>query len=445
MICGRQARRRGCDDAGGRPGSRGQRGRGGACPAGRPGACPARGDPGAGPAPGRAGGAGSRRPACCHAVGRLLRARLAVRCQRRSAGRGSGWPPPPRGARRAAPGAERLRTRGPEQHPEPPQCPIAPGLAGARVHSPHRARLLPGRSAAPGGRVLGVLEVMREPGYRFSPGDEDLLRGLAGAVAVAVSNARLLRQAQEEVAERRRAEAALRESEARLAEAQRIAHLGSWEWDVLQDRITWSDELYRIYGLAPQQFQATFAAFLECIHPDDRERVQQHVEQAARSGAPFEFQHRIIRPDGTIRVLHARGEVFVDASGQPVRMAGTGQDVTEQQETELRAQQLRVEQAARAEAEAAERRLQAILDGSPAVISVKDTEGRYLTINRRYETLLGVSRAQVRGLTDYDLFPPEVADTLRENDQRALRTRAPVETEEVIRLPDGPHTYLEIG
>lgn len=294
------------------------------------------------------------------------------------------------------------------------------------------------------GESLGVLEVMREPGYRFSPGDEDLLRGLAGAVAVAVSNARLLRQAQEEVAERRRAEAALRESEARLAEAQRIAHLGSWEWDVLQDRITWSDELYRIYGLAPQQFQATFAAFLECIHPDDRERVQQHVEQAARSGAPFEFQHRIIRPDGTIRVLHARGEVFVDASGQPVRMAGTGQDVTEQQETELRAQQLRVEQAARAEAEAAERRLQAILDGSPAVISVKDTEGRYLTINRRYETLLGVSRAQVRGLTDYDLFPPEVADTLRENDQRALRTRAPVETEEVIRLPDGPHTYLAV-
>lgn len=136
-----------------------------------------------------------------------------------------------------------------------------------------------------------------------------------------------------DVSERRRAEEELRRSEAGLAEAQRIAHVGSWEWDVRADRITWSDELHRIYGVDPATFDPTYEAYLERIHPDDRERVSGIVGTSFETHEPFAFSHRAVRPDGTIRVLDSRGAVVVE-DGEIVRMAGTAHDVTERVEVE---------------------------------------------------------------------------------------------------------------
>lgn len=106
------------------------------------------------------------------------------------------------------------------------------------------------------------------------------------------------------------------------------AAVARWEWDILADRVTWSDELYRMYGLEPREFRASYQAFIERVHPDDRERVGAIVGQALRDGKPFAFEHRLVRPDGTIRVLHARGAVERAADGQMTRMHGTTQDVT---------------------------------------------------------------------------------------------------------------------
>jgi PAS domain S-box-containing protein len=121
----------------------------------------------------------------------------------------------------------------------------------------------------------------------------------------------------------------LRESEARLEEAQRIAHVGYWERDLATDRITWSDETYRIYGLPPQESQIDFAGFQARIHSEDRPVVSRAVAEALRGGPRYDVEYRVIRPGGEMRIVHSRGDVTTDESGQPRRMFGTLQDITE--------------------------------------------------------------------------------------------------------------------
>ncbi|HZO30578.1 MAG TPA: PAS domain-containing protein, partial [Chloroflexota bacterium] len=150
----------------------------------------------------------------------------------------------------------------------------------------------------------------------------------------------------QDITERVRAERALARREAQLAEAQRLAHLGSWERDVASGRLTWSDELYRIYGLEPQEIPASFEAFMAHVHPDDAARVRAINEDAVRSGEPFEYQARILRPDGEVRHYHSRGAVLRDASGRPTRLVGVVQDATERMRAE-EARALQREQRAR--------------------------------------------------------------------------------------------------
>lgn len=146
-----------------------------------------------------------------------------------------------------------------------------------------------------------------------------------------------------ELGERKRAEEALRQSEASLREAQRIAHLGNWEWNVRSNELRWSDEIYSIFGLAPQQFGTTFEAFLDRVHPLDREKVDLAVRESIQTGKPFSLEHRVVRPDGKIGMVREKAEAVRDDAGQVARMIGTMQDVTEQKRIEaefLRAQRM---------------------------------------------------------------------------------------------------------
>ncbi|HEY7472141.1 MAG TPA: PAS domain S-box protein [Gemmatimonadota bacterium] len=141
----------------------------------------------------------------------------------------------------------------------------------------------------------------------------------------------------QDINEFKAAEAALRESEAGMAEAQALAHVGSWSWDIERDEVRWSEELYRVYGLEPGT-HLDYAGFLARVLPEDRDRVDRIVRGAYASGEPFDYLHGIVRADGEVRTIHARGRVVRDHSGRPVRMLGTGQDVTAvvQVENELR-------------------------------------------------------------------------------------------------------------
>ncbi|OAI14380.1 hypothetical protein A1359_11205 [Methylomonas lenta] len=130
----------------------------------------------------------------------------------------------------------------------------------------------------------------------------------------------------------------LQRSEASLAAAQHIAHMGNWDWNIVTDELIWSDEIYRIFGLQPQQFDATYQAFLDVVHPDDRAYVISEVNKAIAGETDYVIDHRIVLPEGSVRVVHEVGEVHVGETGQALRMIGSVQDVTElrQAESELK-------------------------------------------------------------------------------------------------------------
>lgn len=128
----------------------------------------------------------------------------------------------------------------------------------------------------------------------------------------------------------------LRESEARLAKAQRIAKLGNWEWDIKPDRLRWSDEVYAILNLRPYDFDGTCRAFLTHVHPDDRDDVSHAIESAIELNESFSVEYRIVSPTGEVRIVHQEAELEHDKKGKPVRLTGTIQDITEQSKTEDR-------------------------------------------------------------------------------------------------------------
>jgi PAS domain S-box-containing protein len=130
------------------------------------------------------------------------------------------------------------------------------------------------------------------------------------------------------LSERKRALESLDRERGNLAEAQELAHIGSWEWTLADDRIGWSEELFHIYGLDPLA-EVSGGSYLEQVHPDDRELVRETVARSLGDSRPFSFEHRVVRGDGTVCWVHARGRVIVDAAGVPVRMVGTSQDITD--------------------------------------------------------------------------------------------------------------------
>jgi len=132
-----------------------------------------------------------------------------------------------------------------------------------------------------------------------------------------------------DITEYRLAEEALRRSEARLSHAQSIAHIGSWEHDVAANASYWSAEASRMLGLAPGKFDGTLEAFLSYVHPEDREHVKRALREALDGGEPYRLDHRILRPNGTVRVVHEEAEVQFESKGQPLRMVGTVHDITE--------------------------------------------------------------------------------------------------------------------
>ncbi len=137
-----------------------------------------------------------------------------------------------------------------------------------------------------------------------------------------------------DITERKREEERLKQSERQLSEAQQLARIGNWVWDIPTNTVTWSDELYRIFGLEPQEFGATYEAFLERLHPDDREQVVRTIDKSLADAKPFANYQRVILPDGSVCILHTRGAVTTGADGRPVRMFGTAQDVTERMRAE---------------------------------------------------------------------------------------------------------------
>jgi PAS domain S-box-containing protein len=136
------------------------------------------------------------------------------------------------------------------------------------------------------------------------------------------------------VDDKRAAEDALRDLQARVDNAQQLANMGDYDWEIASDTNTWSDQLFRIYGYEPGEFAPTYERFLSMIHPEDQERIKAIHQDAYATGEPYEMIERIVRPDGEVRFLSSNGQVVTDDNGNPLRMRGTCIDITERVQAE---------------------------------------------------------------------------------------------------------------
>lgn len=123
-----------------------------------------------------------------------------------------------------------------------------------------------------------------------------------------------------------------RQSKGRLARGQRLINVGNWDWNLETREYSWSDKMYQIFNLKPQQFHIRTGTFLNCVHPDDRQKVVRALGKALVGKQSYNIDHRIVWPDGSVRFIHGEGAVTFDKAGRPIRMLGTVQDITVMQQ-----------------------------------------------------------------------------------------------------------------
>ena len=215
----------------------------------------------------------------------------------------------------------------------------------------------------------------------------------------------------QDISARIEAETALRQSEANLIVAQRIAHVGSWEWNIVADTVHWSREVFDFFGLEPADFNGKASAFFACVHPEDRVAVEESLRRALAGIGHFRHEHRIVRPDGGIRYAQSEGEVSFAADGTPLRMSGTVQDVTQRQEAEALLRN-------------SEERYRMLFDANPLPMWVYNPETlRFLDVNEAAIRHYGYSRAEFGRMSVMEIRPPEEVPLLLEYFARAEKEK----------------------
>ncbi len=226
-----------------------------------------------------------------------------------------------------------------------------------------------------------------------------------------------------DVTERKRAEEQLRRTTEFLSQAQAVAQIGSWEWDVATDVITWSDETYRIFGTERTAGPISYERYLALIHPEDRDAVMETVGRALEIHEPFEIDHRIIRPDGSLRFLNGRGAVVCDRAGRSARLIGAVLDITARKQAEEALRR-------------ANDRLQAVIQAAPLAILSFDTEGIVQTWNPAAERLFGWTASEVIGRM-LPIVPEELEEQCRAARRRVMQGEQLSERELIRRKKDG--------
>ena len=221
----------------------------------------------------------------------------------------------------------------------------------------------------------------------------------------------------------------LQESKTRLEEAQSIAHVGHWVWDVENDELTWSDETYRIFGLRPQERLINVETFQEMIHPEDREFVLRATQDRREGGRP-DIEFRIVRPGGEVRIVYSQGAVIRDVPGQPRQRFGTVQDITDRKRTQ---DKIREQETA----------LRQIVDLAPQLVTVFGPHRERLYANRILLDYLGISLDEWRQRPDsIEFLHPDDRERVHADSDRALSNGAPYELEFRVRKSSGNYRWF---
>ena len=228
--------------------------------------------------------------------------------------------------------------------------------------------------------------------------------------------------------ERRRSDEERARREKLLAETQRLARIGSWEWEVATDTITWSEELHRIFGTDPDTFDPSFEAYLARLPDADRELAQRVIGEALAQGGDFEFAHRVLRPDGEVREVQSQGQTVLGPDGTPERMFGIAQDMTHAIRARERERELEREQIARAEAEAAQQRIRGVVESITDAFVAVDHQLCITYMNPAGERVLGGSAAELTGRPLLGTLPAG-AEGIASACARSLASGEPVEME----------------
>jgi PAS domain S-box-containing protein len=207
-----------------------------------------------------------------------------------------------------------------------------------------------------------------------------------------------------DVSERKAAEIALRELSQQLKKAQEIAHLGHWSVDIASQKITWSEEVFRIFGLDPHQKEPSFEQYLGLLHPDDAQEFQDRMTKAVQ-GFAQDFDCRILRPDGEIRHINSHTELQYE-NGEVVQIFGTLIDITDRQEAENRVRE-------------SEGIWRILVDVTPAAVAMFDTQMRYLVANQAWYQEYGLENQEIIGRSHYEIFP-DVPQSWKETHARCL-------------------------
>jgi PAS domain S-box-containing protein len=249
--------------------------------------------------------------------------------------------------------------------------------------------------------------------------DELALTAVALLVVLGVFSLRRWNEPRQIITELKQADEKLRLSESQLVEAQRLAQIGSWNWDLRNNTLTWSDELYRIFGLQPQKFDVSYEAISGFIHPDDRELVRSVTTSSLETREPFNFHYRILRSDGEERIIYSRGNVVCDNQGNVIGLIGTAQDVTEHRRTEKELQEnIRGKEQSLA-------LLDTILSSAPIGFAFYNCDLVYERINATLASINGLSVEQHLGRTMRELLP-ELAAWAEPMMQQVIETGEPM-------------------
>ncbi|MFB2918376.1 MULTISPECIES: PAS domain S-box protein [Aerosakkonema] len=230
-----------------------------------------------------------------------------------------------------------------------------------------------------------------------------------------------------DITARKQAESALRQSESALAEAQKISHLGNWSFDIITQKIVWSEETFRIYGVDPSQLEPSYQKLLEFTHPDDIKLIDGNVKYAIAEGKNYEHEIRIFRPDGSMRYTLGKGQAVFDEAGQVVKLFGTVQDITERKLAEQALQK----------SEATNR---ALIAAIPDLLVHMHRDGTYLDDFYAEEDFnILYSQQERKKITIFDVLPAERAQKRFNYIQRAIKTGEVQTYEQELQIEDKLH------